>query len=439
MATSQASFASSQPDQRHLRLIAAAAQGNEARVRDILIEHAPWTSSTDHDILRQSLQKVAARGNLPIVRLLVENGAEVNSSRENEVPALFKAAEGGHISMVSELLRCNANPNCRNRSGQTALFMACMKGHDAVIRLLLDAGADVEAHDKEGRTPLLFLASEKPGRGKWTINTLKLLLAYRPNLEVKDQIGRTPLLWAATNGNIELARALLECKADVHATNNRNRTALHLAAAETTQKEHLEEMVQLLLNSGADPCRRSDGGWTPLHNASQSGNADIVAMLLQTRADVNARLSNGMTPLHWAAFKGSEEIVRLLLSRPETDLSIKDSFDRTPMLCAAQEYRSDIVKLLSPSRAANRLSSSARASCDAFEATVVDFGEFEKKQLVSKHSVFDLLYGWDEENDKPKIPTLTKNIKYKPDFRWIHLPANNVCMFPRGTVVPYHT
>lgn len=423
---SQASVASSQPDQRHLRLIAAAAQANEARVRDILAEEPPWTSSTDHDALCAALQKVAARGKLSLVRLLLEHGAEVNPRRDNEVPPLVKATEGGQADIVAELLKRNADPNGRNRNGQTALFSACMKGHNKVVEILLSGRASVEVQDKEGRSPLLFLASEKPGKGKkWTIETLKLLLSHGANIEVKDQIGRTPLLWAATNGNIDLVRILLENRADITATNNRGRTALHLVAESSHRDQH-EEMVKLLLSYGADSCAVSDGGWTPLHNAAQSGYAPVVALLLDADAFVNAELSNGMTPLHWAAFNGFEEVVKLILTRPDVDLTIKDSFNRTAMLCAAEKHHSEIVQLLSPARAADRLSAVARDACRSFEATVVDFGQFEKKQLVSKHSVYDLLYGWDQENDKPKIPTLTKNIKYKPDFRWIHLPANNV-------------
>ncbi|KAI1379057.1 hypothetical protein F4677DRAFT_410423 [Hypoxylon crocopeplum] len=422
---SQASVASSQPDPRQLKLIAASAQANEARVRDILDENPLWTSSNDHDALRQSLQKVAARGKLSIARLLLDHGADVNPRRETEIPALVKAAEGGHADIVAELLKCGADPNGRNRSGQTALFSACLKGFNKVVETLLEGHANVEAQDKEGRSPLLFLASEKPGKGKWTIATLKLLLDHGANLEVKDQIGRTPLLWAATNGNVGLARILLENHANVAATNNRGRTALHLAA-ESNHKEHHVDMVKLLLSYGANSCAISDGGWTPLHNAAQSGYGPIVALLLEANANVNAELSNGMTPLHWAAFNGFEEIVRLILTRPDVNLSIKDSFNRTAMLCAAERNYPEIVQLLSPARAADRLSSVARQACQAFEATVVDFGQFEKRQLVSKYSVYDLLYGWDQENDKPKIPTLTKSLKYKPDFRWIHLPANNI-------------
>jgi hypothetical protein len=116
------------------------------------------------------------------------------------------------------------------------------------------------------------------------------------------------------------------------------------------------------------------------------------------------------------------------LTRPDVNIAVKDGFDRTPMLCAAEKYHADIVQLLSPARTANRLSPLEEKACKAFEATVVDFGQFEKKQLVSKHSVYDLLYGWNAEYDKPRVSTLTKNIHYKPDFRWIHLPANNVIL-----------
>lgn len=423
---SQASVASSQPDPRQLRLIAASAQVNEARVRDILSEDPPWTSNTDHDALRQSLQKAAARGKLSIVQLLLKYGAEVNPRRENEIPALVKAAEGGHAEIVTELLNRGADPNARNRNKQTALFSACIKGFNKVVEALIIGHADVDAQDKEGRSPLLFLAAEKPGKGvKWTIETLKLLLNNGANLEVRDQIGRTPLLWAATNGNVELARVLLENHADVTATNNRGRTALHLAA-ESSHKELHKCMVELLLDYEADPNASSDGGWTPLHNAAQSGYVPTVDLLLEKGANVNAGLSNGMTPLHWAAFNGFEDVVRRILAQPGVNLAIKDSFNRTAMLCAAEKNHPEIVHLLSPARTADRLSPIAQQACHAFEATVVDFGQFEKKQLVSKYSVYDLLYGWDDEKDKPKVPTLTKNIHYKPDFRWIHLPANNV-------------
>ncbi|KAI6352876.1 hypothetical protein MCOR25_009260 [Pyricularia grisea] len=425
------SIASSAPDQRQLRLIAAAAQLNEARIRDILSEDPnSWTSATDRDALRQSLQKVAARGKLDLVRLLLSHGADPDAKpgRDNEIPAVFKAAEGGHAAIITELIARGADANWKHaRTGQTALFAAACRSHVTAMGALLDGGASIEIRDKDGRTPLLYLASDKKA-GKCSAETLKLLVDRGADLEVRDPISRTPLVWAATTGNLKLldifTSGCLGRRADMTATNNRGRTALHLAA-----EQNHPEMVRLLLERGADPSAVSDGGWTALHNAAQGGHTDVIALLLQARGvDVNAELNNGMTPLHWAAFNGHEAAVVLLLDHKDTKVDIKDGFYRTPLLCAAEKRHGNIVQLLSPARAASRLSDAARRACESFQATVVDFGDFRdgKKQLVFKPSVFELLYGWDHENDKPTIPTSTKNIKYEPSFRWIHLPANNL-------------
>jgi len=175
-----------------------------------------------------------------------------------------------------------------------------------------------------------------------------------------------------------------------------------------------------------------------LHNAADKGHTRVLELLLETDCDVNAQLSNGMTPIHWAAFNGHEEAVKLILSktdhtgRPEADLALKDTFDRTPMLCAAENYHAEIVQLLQPGKIGYRVPRALRRAMEGFDATVVDFGgeggafRDGKKQLHFKYSVYDLLYGWNVDTDKPKVPTQVKNIKHQPAFRWIHLPANNV-------------
>lgn len=430
--------------QKHIRLLSASVSGNENRVLELLAEES-WTSNADHHALRQALVKVATKGNLKVLRLLLKHGAGVQPKRENELSPLFKAAEAGHLAVATELLEHGADPDWRGKNGQTVLFAACMRGHDGVVKALLDKGADVNGGknqdgkpgDKDGRTPLLFLASEK--HGKWTMETIKLLLQQKDvDLDPRDSISRTPLHWTATNNYIDLARALLSGEfgkqADINAAQNRGKTALHLAA------EHNQvDFVELLLAYRANPDAVSDGRWTPLHNACDKGHDVVVAKLLAAGANVNAELSNRMTPLHWAAFNGHGTVVKLLLERPETNISIKDQFERTALLCAAERHHKDLVHLLSPSRAPHRLSESAREASKLFSATVVDFGDFQemkyrkgdvqekKKQLVFKPSIYDLLYGWeDSERNVPTVPILAKNVKWEPHFRWIHLPANNI-------------
>lgn len=477
MATTASLSSSNAPEniQRHLRLLAASVSGNEARVRTVLAEEQ-WPTAADLDTLRQALVKAATKGHHKILRLLLDSGAEIHPRKESEISPLFKAAEGGHEDVVSVLLERRADPNWQYKNGQTALFraaeggqlkvvanllqsgadpnvrakngqvalhLACLRGHNAVVQALLEGGADPDggrakeksSGDRDGRTPLLFIASEKSS--KWNAATVKLLLQKGANPDAKDSTERTPLHWAATNGYIELGRMLLagsyQSKPNINATQNRGKTALHFACL-----NNREDFVDLLISNKAALDPKSDGQWTPLINAADKGHASVVSKLLAAGANVNAQTSTHMTALHWAASNGHEDVVKILLDRPEANLAIKDNDERTPMICAAEGRHNRIVSMLSPARHAHRLSESAREATKRFETTIVDFGEFQemkwqkrdvsqkKSQLVFHPTVFDLLYGWSEKEDKPTVPVLTKNIKWKPQFRWIHLPANNI-------------
>lgn len=74
------------------------------------------------------------------------------------------------------------------------------------------------------------------------------------------------------------------------------------------------EMLELLLNAGADPDTRNEFEETPLiHFVCGACPPDSVKALIEAGADVNARARNGSTPLLTAALWSSPESVRLLL------------------------------------------------------------------------------------------------------------------------------
>lgn len=232
---------------------------------------------------------------------------------------------------------------------------------------------------------------------------------------------------AAATGKETLARLLLtgrtRNKANICATNYRGKTALHLAVENKTNRIPL---VRLLLENGADVNARSDGSWTPLHNAAEKGYEDVASLLLDWKAKANATTSSGMTALHWCARNGHINIVKLLLQQHGIQIHRKDSFEETPMLGAAQNGHIEIVRLLSPANDGPNLSPAAQAACHGFQATVIDFGMERRPMNHKKHPVYDLLYGWDEHREKPAVTTLVRNVPAKPAFRWIHLPTNNI-------------
>ncbi|XP_019470149.1 poly [ADP-ribose] polymerase tankyrase-1-like [Meleagris gallopavo] len=83
----------------------------------------------------------------------------------------------------------------------------------------------------------------------------------------------------------------------------RKSTPLHFAAGFGRK-----DVVEHLLQTGANVHARDDGGLIPLHNACSFGHAEVVSLLLCQGADPNARDNWNYTPLHEAAIKGKIDV-----------------------------------------------------------------------------------------------------------------------------------
>ena len=91
-------------------------------------------------------------------------------------------------------------------------------------------------------------------------------------------------------------------------------TPLHLAAARCRTN-----VVEFLLEKGADVERKSKDGSRPLHLAAQEGCTNVVTMLLARKAKINARDDQGRTPLKRAADWGQNSTVEFLRQRGGTE------------------------------------------------------------------------------------------------------------------------
>lgn len=120
-----------------------------------------------------------------------------------------------------------------------------------------------------------------------------------------------------------------------------NAPALHRSAADgrvDTVKEAVEKNPQLVKS-------RDASGYTALHHAAIGGHADVVQVLLDSGADINARGSGGETPLLLAAAKGNLEVVELLVKNG-ADVNKPGADQRTPLHKAAMAGDLDTVKAL---------------------------------------------------------------------------------------------
>lgn len=105
----------------------------------------------------QPIGLAAFFGHLPVVVLLLEHGAEINTPSQNQmrVQPINSAAAGGHLEIVRRLLQHGADPNAFSAEGFTPLHAAAQNGQLEMIRLLLEHGADPTTQ-AQGKSPADF-------------------------------------------------------------------------------------------------------------------------------------------------------------------------------------------------------------------------------------------------------------------------------------------
>ena len=115
----------------------------------------------------------AARSNQIIIKLLLDNGANINKQETYTGSfALIIAALCGHISNVKILLEYGAEINANDYDGTTALICASIYDNIEIVKLLLNAGADIDKQDNQGDTALILAASNN------NRETVEILLDY---------------------------------------------------------------------------------------------------------------------------------------------------------------------------------------------------------------------------------------------------------------------
>ena len=88
------------------------------------------------------LMEAAVRGNLAIIKLLLERGANVNQADRDGWTALMGATVEGRIESVKLLLDNGADVNAKNHDGERALVMATRMKHAEIKDALLEHGAE---------------------------------------------------------------------------------------------------------------------------------------------------------------------------------------------------------------------------------------------------------------------------------------------------------
>ena len=148
------------------------------------------------------------------------------------------------------------------------------------------------------------------------------------------------LVSASAGGHKDVVQILLENGADVNMAGGYDGSALATASA----FDH-KDVVQILLENGADVNMAGGGYGSALASASANGDKDVVQILLENGADVNMAGGGNKSPLRLASANGHLAIAQILLEHG-ADVSLKDEDGHSALRCARDESHEAIIKLL---------------------------------------------------------------------------------------------
>jgi uncharacterized protein len=260
------------------------------------------------------LVEAARNQDLPRIRTLLGQRADVNARSDDGSTALLWATHWNHAAAADLLIRAGANANLANEFRITPLSLACTNGSAALIEALLKAGANPNTPIATGETPIMTCASSG------SVDGVRMLIGRGANVNAKEPSqNQTALMWAAAERHPDVVRTLIELSADLQAHTKKGFTALHFAAREgdmETARLLLAAGVNVNIRSQPDASETASGGEEVRRGRSASGVVTGSARGATPRGPAyQATLSAGATPLLVATVRGQIPLALFLLDQ----------------------------------------------------------------------------------------------------------------------------
>jgi ankyrin repeat protein len=306
-----------------------------------------------------AVMSAASKGRLENLKFLVEKGGSLTNLSKNNFTLLQLAAQDGHLDVVQWIWKkmrairadkvAEKYVNDQNKTGWTALHCAAFYGDDEVVGYLLDLGADLFSLD---------VAQESGAKMKAILRD-KSLENY---LNHQNKFGRTALYCAAFDGHAEV--------------------------------------VDYLLDLGANPFIDSKDGWTVIMLLARVGNNAALQRVLAMIPDpeLKSRINSGTfekwTALHSAASRNHPETVKILLENGG-DMLQTDAGILTPLACAVQQGHVEVMKAMLEFASTNNLLQEIRNVHDKLKVSLLHLAA-ESKNCQDPEMINVLLqYGFD--------------------------------------------
>jgi ankyrin repeat protein len=321
---------------------------------------------------------VACENNqISVCRLLLRNGALIESTDTMDWTPLHSASRGNATEAISLLLACGAAIEAKARyndaiSGCTPLFIAAEYGSYDAMKLLLEKGANKSTKASFGLTPAHAICQVSGYHKSYRKIPTTWIDPPVSRREIETWITDVQIVRpkASYPNRVKILECLMEKGFDMIASDDFGFQPLHLACI-----HQFGSIVSFLLKTSS-PNTQTKHGWTPLHLIAlqQSDEAEVIAKsLIIHGANLEAPLASypnnanplvSLTPLGVSIMTGSLSLAKILLESGSST-RMPGSRRYTILHMAVRVSRTEALRLFSTKTASKgTLPSHADANTD---------------------------------------------------------------------------
>ncbi|XP_058793280.1 serine/threonine-protein phosphatase 6 regulatory ankyrin repeat subunit B-like [Phymastichus coffea] len=231
--------------------------------------------------------------NTEITVFMIEHGADVNARDAKGNSVLHVAMQyDADCALVLELLNRGADIEAINNDGHDLLLTAtCNVYAEAILPILVSYNVDEETRSRKAMIALQYLVITNEVQ---KLGAMRKLLQMNVNVNEIDEAGMSLLHWAASSGGTNVVEILLDYGAEINIRSIIGSTPLFESA-----KLQDSSITKILIDRGADLQIYDDDKRHPIHVACKAASFQNIHLLLQFDADLNAEDGRGLTPFQY--------------------------------------------------------------------------------------------------------------------------------------------
>ncbi len=340
-------------------LLVASLSGQNGAAEHLINKGARFTAVEIGTLLLM----VVETNNIPLLKLMLKQKADLNYRYDNGRTILWHAIERQRWSIFDQLVKAKIDTGIKDNSGMNILMWTIDNGMEKVAQMLKNYGLKLE--------PGIASKALRNVVSKENVIKLRTLLPFVADLNPVYEDGLTPLWYAAIKGRTDIVDTLLAAGAnpDVRDKNKKSLLTYSIETRKfdianrlidrkirlTTQESNFliqkgvaigdSELVRVVLKAGGNVNQKFDDGMTAVWVAAFNNNREMVSVLAAAGANLNSKDKDGRTILMWAVENNRKELAQVALANG-ANVNLLDNRKRTALSIAIEKNNLSLVDVL---------------------------------------------------------------------------------------------